>query len=380
MFRRLLKNIKKYIIKNKILSKFDLIIRIFIGKLLIFIYNKNYDKNNHNKIIKNKFLILNIGGLGDGLFHHLLVELIIKNEYELVFFVQSEYEEIFRELYVNSNIKIIGYSFGSFLKFNYDYKDYIYISTNSTFESYLFYLFSGSTRIIGYIGDYNKIRSNFLLNESPFIETKNKRQRIKNIITILEKNLILNEILSKNDKINNNIQENYIIITFMKSHKWGTIGNLSIELQAMIINLINKKYPTDKIIYVGVKEQYVKVDYLLNYVKSKYNVDFKNYCGLLNARELLKLIKNCKKVYTIDGGILHLADIYSKNVVSFFNFSDINTYHPNGKNVLKSYSECSPCKIESNYPVDGYPINCKYSIKCSYEYNYESIKKIIDYE
>lgn len=368
-----LRKIKKFIIKNKFLSKFDQVLRIIIGKFIIL-----SSRLNKNQLISNKkFIILSVGGLGDGLFHAELIDAILKNNYELVFFVNEDYKNIFDELYINENIIIVGYNASNIYNLASKYKDYFYISTNATLESYLFYIFLGSKNIFGYIGDYKKIRSNFSLHKNSFIESTNKRIRISNLKKSLELNNLIDLYVPKS-KTREFANGDFIVISFLKSHKWGDVGNLSVELQAEIVDIIRSKHPLQNLIYVGVTQQFDLVEKVRKLALKKYNRTFENLCGKLTSKELIEYIKLSKLILSIDGGILHLSHFYSKKTIAFFNFSDVKTYSPPGAIIIKSSAECAPCKEENNLPLDGYPISCPYKIKCSFEYKKDEIIRIIE--
>jgi len=363
--------LKKIVINNKILKICDLNIRILIGKFLDVIYyvlpKKSYVKT-------EKCLLLMIGGLGDCLFHKNLIDNLLHNNFDIEIYIQQDYLEIFKEIYNNKKIQLNPYTFNTFLNIN-KYSNHLYISTNATIESYLFYKKSKAKYMLGYVSSYKRIISNFKLELENNNFSLNKRERLNTIIDILKLNELISEKITLNYK--NISTENTILFSFLKSSKWGEVGNLSIDFQVNLITMISKKYNNHRLLYLGVKDQFNIVETIKNKLLMR-EIKIENLCGKIEPENLVNYIKVAKKIFTVDGGLLHLADFFNKDVVSFFNFSKSEVYSPKNAIVVNSFSNCSPCKPETFLPIDGYPIKCPNSLRCSFEYDTNHIwEKII---
>ena len=329
-----------------------------------------------NKLIKtDKILVIAPNFLGDSV----LSEIFFKN-------LKNFYKNSKIDVITKNNIKpiyelfpyvdnVFGYVDNSIIKtrkFIKEQKYDIIFLLKRALSSALMTFNVGASKIVGFDTQFRKF---FLTN--PIKYKKDEKREAFTFLDLLsgldipvyDLNLkMFEDINSKNkvcDLLNKDENDKKVLIIAKSTRNDKEIKS---EVWVGVINYLIEK-ENISIYFIGLEKE---KDYYNNIAaKIVNNKSVHNFCGTLNLKECVSLVKKMDLVLGVDTGFCHVASAFSIPTLSVFGATSINQWGLLGKKSI-NFSlglNCSPCKK---------PNKCKNKHACIKNVTFSDLKPNID--
>lgn len=168
--------------------------------------------------------------------------------------------------------------------------------------------------------------------------------------------------------------QNIFLICLDKSPAWRGKGLDEKVVDLIVRGVVDTSATT--VALVGLKaEKSVVSSSHIDTLKAKHRViDLR---GNTPLNELMRLVRSCCGVITVEGGLAHICWVYAKAALVLTTFSSGQCFVSKPNQILASTAKCSPCVLENTAPIDIYPPLCPNDYQCQAQFDDEELRQAV---